>query len=131
MRHTREMGQIMPYGGPHEEMCQDMLNSGILWLTWHQRQGDFNDPFYFVEHYDDLRKKILMIADGYACETTVQEILNRVVWIYMHGWDSYCNACKNKMTFSDTDLIKLQNEKTIEELKMAADIVCDVVNIVF
>ena len=101
-RHTSEMGTIGSLSGSsYEAYCQDMLEVGVHWLLEHPhadlRIKQFSNVFGLAisssDDMEELERVILKAANNQASSAMFQAVVNRLLYIANHGWDTYVAEC--------------------------------------
>lgn len=100
-RHTADMGEISGFGGGYENMCQNMLEAGVIWLEQHKNadlKGHTYKNVFGLFNADSEDAKALEIAvlvptDGEATGAMVHAVMSRLFYIAKNGWNAYCKEC--------------------------------------
>lgn len=100
-RHSPEMGEISGFGGGYEEVCQIMLNAGMLWLEEHPdadpRFKGYEGVYGLLMEDNDDAKALTKVVDeasetvpGGGCTGAMHHaVMSRLLWIHGHSWEEY------------------------------------------
>ena len=100
-KHTKDMGQISGFGGNYEDVCQQMLHNGVLFLGRRSAADvkvlESPQIFGVVQlEGDDAQALEDAVMDGIEDATGAMHhsVMSRLAWINKNGWDAYCDELR-------------------------------------